>query len=61
VNFWNNPVDRQDVAWLARAVALGPHVLQARYHGELRQNLPGDRRVHDATLAMWLAAYFAES
>lgn len=57
----NNPVDRQDVAWLARAVPLSAHVLQARYHGELRHALLGDRRVHDATLAMWLEAYFPKS
>jgi hypothetical protein len=54
----NSPVDREDVAHLARVVPLDPDVLRERYRAELRPVLTGDLRRHDRTLEMWIAAYF---
>lgn len=54
----NHPVDREDVAYLAKAVPLSPGVLRARYHRELRPIIIGDPETHDRTLAMWIEAYF---
>jgi hypothetical protein len=54
----NSPIDRDDVAQLARAVPLDADVLRARYRGELRSIIIGDTAWHDQTLEMWIAAYF---
>ena len=55
----NSPVDREDVAYLARAVPLDPAVLRTRYERELRPIAIGDIRTLDATLEMWIEAYCA--
>jgi hypothetical protein len=54
----NNPVDRDDVAYLAKTVPLDPDLLRKRYLQELRPILIGDLERHDRTLAMWIQAYF---
>ena len=54
----NLPVDRDDVAHLAKTVPLDPAVLRERYEQELRPNVIGDVKRHDQTLQMWIAAYF---
>ena len=54
----NNPVDRDDVAYLAKTVPLDPDLLQKRYREELRPILIGDLERHDRTLEMWIQAYF---
>jgi hypothetical protein len=54
----NLPVDRDDVAHLAKTVPLDPAVLRERYEQELRPNVMGDVKRHDQTLEMWIAAYF---
>jgi hypothetical protein len=54
----NSPIDREDVAQLARAVPLDPVLLRTRYERELRPIIVGDREWHDQTLEMWIAAYF---
>lgn len=54
----NHPVDRDDVAYLARMAPLNPEVLRARYQHELRPIIIGDPEVHDRTLRMWIEAYF---
>ncbi|MGH7380337.1 MAG: DUF6036 family nucleotidyltransferase [Candidatus Methylomirabilales bacterium] len=54
----NLPVDRDDVAHLAKTVPLDPAALRERYEQELRPNVIGDVDRHDRTLAMWIAAYF---
>jgi len=54
----NSPIDREDVAQLARAVPLDPALLRTRYERELRPILIGDRQWHDQTLEMWIEAYF---
>jgi hypothetical protein len=53
----NHPIDREDVAYLARTVPLRADVLRARYREELRPIIIGDPEVHDRTLAMWIEAY----
>jgi hypothetical protein len=53
----NSPVDREDVAQLARAVPLKADVLRKRYQRELRPIIIGDPAYHDRTLAMWIDAY----
>jgi hypothetical protein len=53
----NSPIDRDDVARLARAVPLDADVLRTRYRGELRSIIIGDTAWHDQTLEMWIAAY----
>lgn len=54
----NSPIDREDVARLARAVPLDPDLLRERYQRELRPIIIGDVARHDLTLALWLEAYF---
>ena len=54
----NSPIDRDDVAQLARAVPLDAKLLRARYRRELRPIIIGDPERHDRTLAMWIEAYF---
>ena len=53
----NSPVDRNDVAQLAKAVPLDAEVLRVRYRDELRPIIIGDCDRHDRTLEMWIAAY----
>jgi hypothetical protein len=53
----NHPVDREDVAHLARAAPLDPDILRARYRQELRPIIIGDRETHDRTLEMWIESY----
>lgn len=53
----NHPVDREDVAYLARTVPLRADVLRRRYREELRPIIIGDPEVHDRTLDMWIEAY----
>ncbi len=54
----NNPVDREDVAYLAKNVPLDPALLRTRYREELRPIVIGDPEVHDRTLEMWIESYF---
>jgi hypothetical protein len=54
----NSPVDRYDVAHLAKTVPLNPDLLRNRYQEELRPILIGDLERHDRTLEMWIQAYF---
>jgi hypothetical protein len=54
----NNPVDREDVAYLAKTVPLSPDVLRARYREELRPIIIGPPERHDRTLEMWIASFF---
>jgi len=53
----NSPIDRDDVAQLAKAVPLDASVLRARYRAELRPIIIGDCDRHDRTLEMWIEAY----
>ncbi len=53
----NHPVDREDIAYLARTVPLRADVLRQRYREELRSIIIGDPEVHDRTLDMWIGAY----
>lgn len=53
----NHPVDREDIAYLARTVPLRPDLLRARYRAELRPIISGDPGVHDRALDMWIEAY----
>lgn len=53
----NSPIDRDDVAQLARAVPLDPTLLRTRYQRELRPIIIGDPERHDRTLEMWIEAY----
>jgi len=54
----NSPVDREDVAYLAKVVPLDSAVLRTRYREELRPIIIGDREYHDRTLQMWIESYF---
>ena len=54
----NTPVDRDDVAHLAKTVPLDPALLRARYQQELRPIVIGDAERHDRTLEMWIESYF---
>jgi hypothetical protein len=54
----NSPIDREDVAQLAKAVPLDASLLRARYRRELRPIIIGDPERHDLTLEMWIQAYF---
>ncbi len=54
----NSPVDRDDVARLAKAVPLDEKLLRVRYRRELRPIVIGDPERHDRTLEMWIEAYF---
>jgi len=53
----NSPIDRDDVAQLARAVPLDAALLRTRYQRELRPIITGDPDHHDRTLEMWIEAY----
>jgi hypothetical protein len=53
----NSPIDREDVAQLARAVPLDPALLRARYERELRPIRIGDQERSDRTLRLWIEAY----
>lgn len=54
----NSPIDRADIAQLAKAVPLDANRLRARYRQELRPIIIGDPAQHDRTLEMWIEAYF---
>jgi hypothetical protein len=54
----NSPVDRDDVAHLAKTVPLDPVLLRTRYQHELRPIVMGDPEWHDRTLEMWIESYF---
>lgn len=54
----NSPIDRDDVARLAKAVPLDAKILRGRYQRELRPIIIGDPKHHDRTLEMWIEAYF---
>ena len=54
----NSPIDRADIAELAKAVPLDAHLLRERYRQELRPIVIGDPGRHDRTLEMWIEAYF---
>ncbi len=54
----NSPVDREDVAHLAKTVPLDREILRTRYQKELRPIIIGDPKTHDRTLQMWIDAYF---
>ena len=54
----NSPVDREDVAHLAKIVPLDPALLRTRYQQELRPIVIGDAERHDRTLEMWIESYF---
>jgi len=54
----NSPVDRDDVAHLAKTVPLDPTLLRTRYQQELRPIVIGDPERHDRTLEMWIESYF---
>ncbi len=54
----NSPIDRGDVAQLAKAVPLDAALLRTRYQHELRPIIIGDPEWHDRTLEMWIEAYF---
>ena len=53
----NSPVDREDIAHLARVVPLDPDLLRRRYEQELRPIAIGDPRRLDETLDLWIEAY----
>jgi len=55
----NSPIDRDDIAQLAKAVPLDAQLLRARYRTELRPIIIGDPDRHDRTLEMWIEAYCA--
>ena len=54
----DSPVDREDVAHLARTVPLDPELLRRRYREELRPIAIGDPALLDQRLERWIAAYF---
>jgi hypothetical protein len=53
----NSPVDREDIAHLARVVPLDPQVLRRRYEQELRPIAIGDPGRLQETLDLWIEAY----
>ena len=53
----NYPVDREDVAYLAKTVPLNSDLLRTRYRRELRPIIIGDQEQHDRTLEMWIESY----
>jgi hypothetical protein len=53
----NHPVDRDDIAHLARTVPLRADLLRTRYRDELQPIIIGDPEIHDRTLEMWIEAY----
>ncbi len=54
----NGPIDREDIAHLAKAVPLDPDLLRQRYEQELRPVAIGDPRRLDEVLELWIEAYF---
>jgi len=54
----NSPVERDDVAQLARSIPLQAEILRTRYQSELRPIIIGDVAQHDRTLEMWIDSYF---
>lgn len=54
----DSPVDREDVAHLARTVPLDPKLLRLRYRHEVRPIAIGDPSVLDQRLERWIAACF---
>ena len=54
----NSPVDREDIAFLARTVPLDADVLRARYRQELRPIAIGPLERLDEVLELWIEAYF---
>ncbi|HKW35179.1 MAG TPA: DUF6036 family nucleotidyltransferase [Candidatus Acidoferrum sp.] len=56
----NQERDRQDVEYLVKTNSLDSNTLRDRYEKELRTNLIGPPKRHDATLRFWLEAYFGE-
>lgn len=54
----NGPIDREDIAYLAKAVPLEPDLLRRRYEQELRPIAVGDPRRLDEVLDLWIEAYF---
>jgi hypothetical protein len=54
----NNPIDREDIAQMAKTVPLDANVLRARYRQGLRPIIIGDPARHDRTLEVWIEAYF---
>lgn len=57
----NNDRDREDVSQMARAGHLQAETLRSRYEQELRPLLTSRIAWHDATIGMWLDAYFPKS
>ena len=57
----DSPVDREDVAYLARTVPLDPDLLRRRYRTELRPIAVGDPALLDRRLERWIAAYWPET
>ena len=57
----NSPVDREDVAYLARVVPLDPHLLRTRYEQELRPIAIGDPHRLDQVLEMWIATFLEKA
>jgi hypothetical protein len=53
----NSPIDRDDVARMAKAVPLEADVLRLRYRSDLRPIIIGDVAQHDRTVEMWIEAY----
>jgi hypothetical protein len=53
----NSPIDRADVAQLAKTVPLDSRLLRTRYRSELRPIIVGDPEQHDRALEMWIEAY----
>lgn len=48
----NHQIDRDDVAYLARAIPLDAALLRERYVTELRPGIIGDLKSHDLTLVI---------
>ena len=57
----NSPVDREDVAFLARTVPLDAGLLRTRYRHELRPIAIGPLERLDEVLELWIEAYFPAS
>lgn len=56
----NGQRDREDVEYLAHTRRLEAGTLRERYEKELRASLTGSLELHDQTLELWIAAYFAK-
>jgi Nucleotidyltransferase of unknown function (DUF6036) len=57
----NHQIDRDDVAYLVKAIPLDAALLRERYVTELRPGIIGDLASHDLTLDLWLEEYFRAS